>query len=137
MRHAAAGSTPAYRISPGDTNRLAVLVGPEEGGGASIVFEVWEPGGAQPPNSHPRSVEVFVFLAGTGVAVCDGDTRAVGAGDVLVLPPGSVHHITNTGEGRLYALTTMNPDDGFAALIRRGTPDVLDEADVAVLGATR
>lgn len=125
---------PVYRIAPGDTNKLAILHAPDDGADLTIVFEVWEPGGAQPPNSHPRSVETFLFLAGEGIAVCDGEERAVGAGDLLALPAGSVHQIRNTGLGRLYAITTMVPDDGFAALIRNGVADHLDGDDLAVLG---
>lgn len=96
------------------------------------MFEVWDPGGSQPANSHPRSVETFWFLAGEGVATCDDVETPVVAGDFLVLPPGSVHRIRNTGRGRLYAVTTMAPDDGFAALVTNGVPDLLDDADRAV-----
>ena len=39
----------------------------------------------------------------------------------------------NTGGTRLYCLTTMVPDEDFAALITAGVPDVLDAADLAVL----
>ncbi len=56
----------------------------------------------------------------------------IGPGTLLVLPPGSVHHIRNTGPGRLYAITTMLPDAGFAALITAGTPATLDPEDLAV-----
>jgi mannose-6-phosphate isomerase-like protein (cupin superfamily) len=125
-------AAPCYRISPGDTVKLAVVRGPDTRSDATVVFEVWDPGGAQPPNSHPASVETFWFLAGEGVATSDGVEVPVRAGTLLVLPPGSVHHIRNTGPGRLYAVTTMLPDAGFAALIRSGTPDRLDAADMAV-----
>ena len=49
------------------------------------------------------------------------------------LPPGTPHEIENTGAGRLYCLTFMAPDDGFAALIRNGEPVALDEEDLAVI----
>jgi mannose-6-phosphate isomerase-like protein (cupin superfamily) len=125
----------AYRISPGDTVRLAVVATPEDGLDATVCFEIWEPGGAQPPNSHPRSVETFYFLAGSGTAHCDGAVRAVTAGDFLVLPPGSTHRIVNTGAGRLYSVTTMSPDAGFAAFVRGGEPVPLDDADLSVFRA--
>ncbi|MCW2893633.1 MAG: hypothetical protein QOG28_2273 [Trebonia sp.] len=51
-------------ISPADTVRLATLVRPSDGTDTSVFFEVWEPSGAQPPNSHPDSTEVFVVLRG-------------------------------------------------------------------------
>ena len=126
----------AFLISPGDTVKLAVLRRPDDLYDASVVLEVWEPGGAQPPNSHPGSVETFYFLRGEGLAHCDGRDEPVRAGQLLVLPPRSVHRIENTGSGRLYAITTMAPDAGFAAMIEAGEPAELDPDDLAVVGAT-
>jgi mannose-6-phosphate isomerase-like protein (cupin superfamily) len=126
-----------HRISPGDTVKLAVLRAPATPDDTSMCGEVWDPGGAQPPNSHPRSVETFYFLRGSGVAECDGVETPVKAGDLLVLPPGSVHRIRNTGPGRLYAITTMSPDDGFVDLIRRGVVDCLDDDDLEVFAPLR
>jgi mannose-6-phosphate isomerase-like protein (cupin superfamily) len=128
------GEVVAHRISPDDTVRLAVLSGPDDGSPTTVVFEVWEPGGAQPPNSHPISVETFVVLSGTGRAYCDEHERDIRAGDVLVLPAGSTHRIVNTSPTeRLYTITVMAPDDGFAALIDRGPVVDLDPEDLAVL----
>jgi amidase len=125
-------TAPCYRISAHDTVKLALLRAPDARSDATVVFEVWDPGGAQPPNGHPESVETFWFLAGEGVATSDGTETTIGPGTLLVLPPGSVHHIRNTGPGRLYAITTMLPDAGFAALITAGTPATLDPEDLAV-----
>ena len=122
-------------ISPADTVRLATLVRPDDGADTSVFFEIWEPGGAQPSNSHPDSVETFLFLSGEGEAYCDDAISSVQAGQLLVLPPRSVHRIENTGPGRLYAITTMTPDAGFAALVRAGVPEPLDSEDLAVLSA--
>lgn len=130
-----AANAPCHRITAGDTVKLAVVLAPASPEDPSVSFEVWEPGGSQPPNSHPRSVETFWFLQGEGIATSDGQEIPVRAGQLLVLPPGSVHHIRNTGPGRMYAITTMSPDDGFADLIRRGPADVLDDEDVQVLRA--
>lgn len=124
---------PCHRITDGDTVKLVVVRPPRDRDDTSVTFEVWDPGGSQPPNSHPRSVETFWFLAGEGIAECDGESVPIRAGEFLVLPPGSVHRIRNTGTGRLYAITTMSPDDGFADMIERGPVDVLDECDLAVL----
>lgn len=122
-----------HHISAGDTVKLGVIRSPRGGDEASVLFEVWEPGGAQPPNSHPNSVETFWFLRGEGIAVSDGVEMPVRAGQLLVLPPGSVHFIRNTGPGRLYAITTMTPDDGFAAFVERGPRSDFDADDLAVL----
>lgn len=132
-----------HRISPGDTVRLALLAGPGDGSSASVFFEVWEPGGAQPDNSHPKSTEVFVVLAGTGLAHSDEHTVALAAGSVLVLHAGSTHRIENTSSTeRLYTVTVMADDagalpGGFAALVAAGTPDAWDGSDRAVLGGAR
>jgi mannose-6-phosphate isomerase-like protein (cupin superfamily) len=129
-----AESLAAWHITPGDTVKLAVIAGPADGLDHSVIFEIWEPGGAQPFNTHPESTETFFFLRGVGRAESDGEVTDVGAGDLLVLPPRTLHRIVNTGAGRLYAITTMLPDAGFAELIQSGTPAVLDPEDLAVLG---
>jgi mannose-6-phosphate isomerase-like protein (cupin superfamily) len=123
----------AFRISPGDTVKLAPLRDPDGLYDVSMFLEICELGGAQPPNSHPRSVETFLFLKGEGMAYCDEESVPVRSGALLVLPPRSLHRIVNTGEQRLYAITTMYPDDGFAALVRRGTSEALTAEDLAVL----
>jgi mannose-6-phosphate isomerase-like protein (cupin superfamily) len=125
-----------HHITPGDTVKLAVLTGPADGSPTTVVFEVWEPGGAQPLNWHDDAVETFVVLAGQGHADSDEHTRPLAPGDVLVLPRGSRHRITNTSATeRLYTLTVMSPDEGFADLIERGPATTFDDQDLAVLRA--
>lgn len=122
-----------YRISAGDTVKLAVIHFPTDLYDASVIYEVWDVGGSQPPNRHERSVETFAFLSGQGVAYCDDTTVEVHAGGFLVLPPRSTHRIVNTGGERLYAITTMYPDDGFARLITSGEPTEFDDTDMEIL----
>jgi hypothetical protein len=43
--------------------------------------------------------------------------------------------IRNTGASKLYCLTVMTPNEGFAELIRAGEPVELDEEDLRVLAA--
>ncbi|MCU1491791.1 MAG: Cupin 2 conserved barrel domain protein, partial [Acidimicrobiaceae bacterium] len=102
---------------------------PGPGFDGSVFLEVWDPGGAQPPNSHPSSVETFFILEGSGVAYSDADEFPVAVGGFVVLPAGTVHRIVNTGTTRLYAVTTMQPDAGFAALVEAGVPELIDESD--------
>jgi quercetin dioxygenase-like cupin family protein len=126
-------------ISPADTVKLACLAGPSDGTATSVFFEVWEPRGAQPDNSHPDSTEIFVFLAGHGLAHSDEHTVEVGPGDVLILPAGSVHRIENTSPTeRLYTVTIMANDEGalpggFAGLVTAGIPTSWDATDRATL----
>ncbi len=123
----------ARHISAGDTVKLALLRGPDDLLDASVFLEIWEPGGAQPFNTHGSSVETFLFLQGRGRATCDDTVVDVSAGQFLVLPAGSRHRIECSPDAKLYAITTMMPDEGFAALVQAGEVALLDDDERAVL----
>lgn len=125
----------AYKISADDTVSLMVLSGPATSGSSTTVcFEVWEPGGSQPDNSHPDSSETFVVLRGEGMAHSDDHVAPLYPGTVIVLPVGSVHRIINTSETEnLYTITVMEKDSGFEDMILRGVPTALSATDLAVL----
>ncbi len=124
----------AYRISPRDTNRLAIVFEPSSAN-ASLTYcvEIFDVGGKTPPNRHLYATEMFFILKGEGRAHCDGKSVPVKAGDSILVPPTGTHVIENTGSTRLYALCIMVPNEDFAELIRSGTPVELDEEDLAVL----
>lgn len=133
-----AGELQAFRISPDDTNYFACLLDPlAEGVAFTLVVEIFEPGGKTPPNSHSVAEEAFFVLAGTGKAYADGVACDIGPGDVLALRPGSEHVVENTGPGKLYCLTMMAPNEGFAELIRQGTAVALTAEDRAVITGAR
>jgi len=126
---------PCFRIAEGDSNYFVVLADPIADGVPFVtVVEIFEHGGRTPPNT---AWEQFVVLSGEGLAAGGGHRRAVRQGDILVVPPGQEHTLENTGPGKLYCLTTMMPDEAFAALIRAGVPAMLDAADLAVLTGLR
>ena len=123
-----------YRISPQDTNRLAIVFDPVIANmSLTYCVEIFDVGGKTPPNRHTLAVEMFFVLKGEGLATCDGKTVSIRAGDSILVPPTGTHVIENTGSGRLYALCIMVPNEDFAELIRSGTPVELDEEDMAVL----
>jgi mannose-6-phosphate isomerase-like protein (cupin superfamily) len=124
----------AFRISPDDTNRLAIVFDPSSTD-FSLTFcvEIFDIGGKTPPNRHNIAVEMFFILKGEGIAFCDGKIVRIRAGDSLLVPPTGTHLIQNTGNSRLYALCFMVPNEDFAELIRSGTPVAMDEEDLAVL----
>jgi mannose-6-phosphate isomerase-like protein (cupin superfamily) len=124
----------AFRIAPNDSNYFACLFDPlTDGAQFTMVVEIFAPGGATPPNTHQRAQEVFFVLAGHGIAKAHDKSVPIGPGDALMLRPGTEHVVENPGPGKLYCLTTMVPDEDFAALIRNGTPVLLDAEDLAVL----
>jgi mannose-6-phosphate isomerase-like protein (cupin superfamily) len=124
----------AYRISPQDTNRLAIVFDPAAADASlTVCVEIFDEGGKTPPNRHQYAVEMFFILKGEGLATCDGKTVPISAGDSLLVPPTGIHQLRNTGSGRLYALCIMVPNEDFAELIRSGTPVELDEEDMRVL----
>ena len=126
----------AFRISPKDTNYFVMLFDKESDKIENIfVIEIFRTGGATPPNEHAHAHEFFYVLEGEGKAQCDGKTMPIKRGDALLLRPGSEHVIENTGPGKLYTLTVMTPNEGFAELIRSGQPVDLDDEDLKVLGA--
>jgi nicotinamidase-related amidase/quercetin dioxygenase-like cupin family protein len=128
-----ASSHVAHRISPGDTVKFVVLRRPEHAGDASVFVEIWDEGGSQPPNSHSRSVETFYVLHGRALAHCDGSSFPLASHQFLVLQPGSLHYIENVGDDRMYAITTMSPDEGFARIVENGPTESLDDFDRAML----
>jgi mannose-6-phosphate isomerase-like protein (cupin superfamily) len=127
----------AYRISPHDTNRLAIVFEPATADASlTVCVEIFDEGGKTPPNRHQFAVEMFFILKGEGLATCDGKTVPIQAGDSLLVPPTGIHELRNTGSGRLYALCIMVPNEDFAELIRSGIPVELDEEDMRVLNRT-
>jgi mannose-6-phosphate isomerase-like protein (cupin superfamily) len=124
----------AFRISPNDTNRLAIVFDPATDDiSFTVCVEIFDIGGKTPPNRHQYAAEMFFVLKGEGQAVCDGKTVTIKAGDSLLVPPSGTHVVENIGSGRLYALSMMVPNEDFAELIRGGTPVELDEEDLSVL----
>lgn len=123
-----------FRISPGDTNRLAIVFDSTMADDSlTVCVEIFDPGGSTPTHRHNFAVEMFFILKGEGVAICDGKTLPLTSGDSLLVRPTGIHEIRNTGEGRLYALCFMVPNEDFSELIRSGIPEQLDTEDWEVL----
>ena len=123
-----------WKIAPEDTNYFAILFDPANAPTKNIyIVEIFTKGGATPPNSHSEAHEFFYVIAGEGIASSDGDSLKIAKGDAILLEPGSVHIIENTGEGKLYTLTVMTPNQDFSELIRSGHRVELDDEDKRVL----
>ena len=124
----------AYRISPNDTNRLAIVFDPDSANDSlTICVEIFEVGSETPPHRHNFAVEMFFILKGEAIAVCDGKETTLHAGDSVLMTKTGTHYLKNTGNERLYALCIMVPNENFSELIRNGIPAPLDEYDLKVL----
>lgn len=124
----------AFRIQPGDRNRLVLLFDPSvTDHSLTVCVEIFDRGGGTPYHRHNRADEMFYILKGEGMVVCDGQEIPLQTGDSVLVRPNGLHEIHNTGIGRLYALSVMVPNEDFAELVRSGTPAELDAEDLAVL----
>src|SRR5258707_10036135 len=84
-----------HYISDGDTVRLGVLAGPEISP-VTVILESWDVAGAQPPNSHPHSTELFLFLRGQGVTHSHGHDVTMSTRHTLILPQPPHTYITHS-----------------------------------------
>ncbi|KAB7894979.1 cupin domain-containing protein [Rouxiella sp. S1S-2] len=133
-----AQSAQAFRIGPTDTNYFAILFDKHQDDIEHIfVIEIFKVGGATPPNEHAHAHEFFYVLAGEGVALCGDKEVPLSQGKALLLNPGNEHVVRNTGSSKLYTLTVMTPNEGFAELIRSGERVELDEEDLRVLSGVK
>jgi mannose-6-phosphate isomerase-like protein (cupin superfamily) len=66
-------------------------------------------GGRTTPHYHPKAEEIYYILAGRGLMRISDETREVGAGDAIAIPPGAVHTIANIGAESLVFLCCCAP----------------------------
>lgn len=75
------------------------------------------PGAATVPHHHAVTEEIYYILSGAADMTLGDETRTVGPGDAIAIPPGVRHTIRNTGPAELVFLCTCAPgyehDDTF------------------------
>ena len=77
------------------------LAGADHGGaGVSLIFVDNAPGRGPAQHTHPYE-EVFITLEGEATFTVDGEQIVAGPDDVVIVPGGTPHGFTNTGDGRL------------------------------------
>jgi mannose-6-phosphate isomerase-like protein (cupin superfamily) len=67
------------------------------------------PGQTTTAHYHRRAEEIYYILQGEGRMTLAEETRSVGPGDAIAIPPGMVHTITNTGSAPLVFLCCCAP----------------------------
>jgi len=121
-----------FRLSSHDHCRLALLNHPEAGG-CTVFVEIHEPCNIVPPHHHHHSAELYFVLRGSVIFHVDDRSITARGGDFVHVPGDAVHDLENPGPGRLYMLTVLSRDDGFADLLDHAIPTPLDAEDLAVL----
>ena len=58
---------------------------------------------------HPCAEEIYYITHGTGRIRIENETREVGAGDAIAIPPGQKHKLWNTGPETLRLLCCCAP----------------------------
>lgn len=67
------------------------------------------PGGKTTRHYHPKTEEIYYITDGAALMEIDGETRTVGVGDAIAIPPGAKHQLTNTGAVTLCLLCCCAP----------------------------
>ena len=76
----------------------------------SLAEATLEPGGETAEHYHPRAEELYHFVSGSGrLRLGSDDTAEIGAGDCVVIPPGTPHKLWNTGTDKLVLLCCCVP----------------------------
>lgn len=123
---------PVHKIAESDTNKFVLLCDRHQVPFTSFL-EIFDVGGRTPSNEHVEAYEYFYILKGTGIAKVGDFETPIKQGSFVIIPPGNHHDIINTGDTKMYALTSMLPDENFSDLIKRGPVASLDEEDLAFL----
>ncbi|MGZ4167552.1 MAG: cupin domain-containing protein [Solirubrobacteraceae bacterium] len=75
----------------------------------SLAEATLDPGGETAEHYHPRSEELYYFVAGEGRMRLAEAEAPVAAGDCVVIPPGTPHKLWNTGSTALVLLCCCAP----------------------------
>ena len=68
-----------------------------------------EAGATTTPHYHAQTEEIYFILDGEADMRIGTETRHVGPGDAIAIPPGQVHQITNIGHCQLRFLCMCAP----------------------------
>lgn len=88
-----------------------LLMGKGDFGSAhlAITWVTGEPGSEQQQHEHPQSEQVYVIIAGHGLMVVGDERQEVEAGTLVLVPPGTLHSIRNTGQEALVYVSATSP----------------------------
>ncbi len=75
----------------------------------SLAEATLPPGAVTTRHYHPLAEEIYYILRGEALMEISGETRVVGPGDAIAIPPTAPHQIRNTGSVPLKFLCCCAP----------------------------
>ncbi len=93
----------------GQVSHLLLAPGQFGSRNLAITWVEGEPGSEQPLHRHPENEQVYVIVNGLGVMTVGDETREVGPGTMVLVPPDTLHSIRNVGENKLAFISATSP----------------------------
>jgi mannose-6-phosphate isomerase-like protein (cupin superfamily) len=93
-----------------------------------LVIMTIPPDGEIGEEVHAGIDQILTFVSGTAEARVGGRTKAVAAGDLVVVPAGTKHNFVNTGPNPLVLYTVYGPPEHADGVVHR-TKEEADEAE--------
>jgi mannose-6-phosphate isomerase-like protein (cupin superfamily) len=84
----------AYTTKDGSTVREILNIGNAPVANQSLAEARLPAGISTTRHHHKLSEEIYFILSGTGLMEVDGESREVGPGDAVLIPPGEWHSIS-------------------------------------------
>jgi mannose-6-phosphate isomerase-like protein (cupin superfamily) len=75
----------------------------------SLAEATVDPGQETAEHYHPRSEEIYYFIAGSGRMRLGSEEAEIRAGDCVVIPPGTTHKLWNTDDQPLVLMCCCVP----------------------------
>lgn len=98
-----------YITRDGSLIRELMHPGVHGNAGASLAEATVRSGQSTHAHRHHRTEELYHVTAGTGELVLDEECITLTPGDTALIPPGTVHWVTNTGVTDLRILCSCTP----------------------------
>ncbi len=113
------------------TQNLAGGPSPIQTKSFSVGYVTLEPNGGQVPWHNQEQEEVYFVMAGTGQMCLGGEMQTLTGGQMVYIPPGEFHQLTNVGDEPLTFLYCYGPA-GDVAHWKQELAGTLPEAGVDV-----
>ena len=95
-----------------------------------LVIMTIPPDGEIGEEVHEENDQILSFVSGVGKAVISGRSKAVKAGDVVIVPAGKKHNFLNDGPNPLVLYTVYGPPDHADGVVHK-TKEEADAAEAA------